>query len=82
MNFAGFSFDARKLGLSRTTGVNEGLSAVIPPVKRQAYIDAGIPRSEWAKYDGGKDVAEPLPPCGYRARPLIGTWWGAFRSKD
>jgi hypothetical protein len=74
VNFAGFSFDARKLGLSRTTGVNEGLSAVIAPIKQQAYIDAGIPRSEWAKYDGGKDVAEPLPPCGYRARPLIGTW--------
>jgi hypothetical protein len=74
VNFAGFSFDARKLGLSQTTGVNEGLGAVIPPIKRQAYIDAGIPRSEWAKYDGGPDVTEPLPPCGYRARPLIGTW--------
>ncbi len=73
VNYAGFRFDATKVGLSRMTGVSEGLRVVTAAVKRQAYIDAGIPSSEWAKYDGGKDVTE-YSPCGYRSRPLVGVW--------
>jgi mono/diheme cytochrome c family protein len=75
VSFAGNTYDATKLGLSKTTGVSAGLFAVTVPIKRQAYIDAGIPESEWEKYDGyGRKDAVDATPCGYKARPLLGTW--------
>ncbi|MDQ2764553.1 MAG: cytochrome c [Pseudomonadota bacterium] len=73
--FAGARFDASKLGLSKQASVAQVSFVVVNAIKRQAYLDAGIPGSEWAKYDGfgRKDTADP-DPCGYKARPLIGTW--------
>lgn len=75
VNFAAATFDATKLGLSKQTTASEGLFAVATNVKRQAYIDAGIPESEWPTYDGfGRKDEIDANPCGYKARPLIGVW--------
>lgn len=75
VNFAGRRYDASKLGIDRPLSAAEGLHAVVVPVKRQAYLDAGIAESEWPDYNGfdRKNDFNPSP-CGYKARPLTGVW--------
>jgi mono/diheme cytochrome c family protein len=74
-DYARNTFDATKLGLGKTVHAAQGLSYVVTRVKEQAYRDAGIPKSEWAKYDGFGRTGNSFPaPCGYKARPLIGVW--------
>lgn len=75
VNFARNRFDATKIGASSKTGVPEGLALVGARIKRQAYIDAGVPESEWPAFDGfGRPDDHSPAPCGYKARPLIGVW--------
>jgi len=74
-DYARNTFDATKLGLGNAVHAAQGLSYVVTRVKEQAYRDAGIPQSEWAKYDGFGRSGNSFPaPCGYKARPLIGVW--------
>ena len=72
--FAKATYDARKLGLSEHQNGPAGLAEIVQNVKRQAYVDAGIPKSEWPTYDGFGRKTEVAAPCGYKARPLIGIW--------
>ncbi|MEO8726123.1 MAG: di-heme-cytochrome C peroxidase [Acidobacteriaceae bacterium] len=77
VNFASLTYNVTKLGLGKHTTLIEGLNTVASAVKRQAYLNAGIPKSEWAEYDGfGRkdDSSDAIPACGYRARPMIGVW--------
>jgi len=75
INFAGRRYDARKLGVEEPMSTAEGLYAVVVPVKERAYRDAGIPQTEWARYDGFGRTNDYNPsPCGYKARPLVGVW--------
>jgi len=74
VNIVRNTYDASKVGLSKTATVTEALSIVLP-IKRQAYIDAGIPVAEWGQYDGfGRKDTLDITPCGYKARPLVGVW--------
>ncbi len=74
-DYAKHTFDATKLGLSAHVRTPVGLGYVVERVKKQAYVDAGIPKTEWPKYDGFGRTSESFPaPCGYKARPLIGVW--------
>lgn len=75
VNFARNRFDARKIGGPADMGVPEGLVAVLGPVKRQAYRDAGVTEAEIPVLDGfGRADDEGPAPCGYKARPLVGVW--------
>lgn len=75
INFAGRRYDATKLGIDTPLSAAEGLHAVVVPIKKQAYLDAGIPESEWPVYDGFGRTNDIIPsPCGYKARPLMGVW--------
>ncbi|GAA0637086.1 di-heme-cytochrome C peroxidase [Brevundimonas lenta] len=67
-NWAGYTYDLTKLGMSTQTPANVGTSTAINAIRRQLYADAAIPASEQ-----DPDV-EFLAPCGYKARPLIGVW--------
>lgn len=67
-NWAGYSYDLSKLGMSAKTSAAVGTTAAINAVRRQLYADAAIPASEQER-----DV-KFLAPCGYKARPLIGVW--------
>jgi mono/diheme cytochrome c family protein len=74
-DYARNTFDATKLGLGKEVHAAQGLSIVVTRVKEQAYRDAGIPKSQWAQYDGFGRSGNSFPaPCGYKARPLIGVW--------
>lgn len=72
--FAKASYDARKLGLSEHQSGVVGLVKIVENVKRQAYVDEGIPHSQWSTYDGFGRKMLFSAPCGYKARPLIGIW--------
>jgi hypothetical protein len=75
VDYAKHTFDATKLGLGHAVHTAVGLAYVVEHVKRQAYIDAGIPKSEWPNYDGFGRTTKIFPaPCGYKARPLVGVW--------
>lgn len=75
VSYAANTFDAAKLGLGPAVHTPVGLGFVVARVKRQAYLDAGIPQSEWPKYDGFGREGNVFPaPCGYKARPLVGVW--------
>ena len=75
VDYAKHTFDATKLGLGNAVHTAVGLAYVVEHVKHQAYVDAGIPKSEWPEYDGFGRTADAFPaPCGYKARPLIGVW--------
>lgn len=75
INFAGRRYDASKLGIDTPLSAAEGLHAVAVPIKRQAYLNAGIPENEWPIYDGfGRSNDVNPSPCGYKARPLMGVW--------
>jgi hypothetical protein len=66
-NWAGRTYDATKLGMSKeTTAVN--LSVAINAIRKQLYADYNTPVAEQEP-----DV-EFTAPCGYKARPLIGIW--------
>lgn len=66
-NWAGRTYDATKLGLSKQTPARD-IDGVINAIRKQLYVDYKTP------------VAEQEPdihleaPCGYKARPLIGIW--------
>jgi hypothetical protein len=72
--FAKATYDARKLGMREHEPGPAGLAAIVEHLKVQGYHDAGIPKSEWATYDGFGRKAIVAAPCGYKARPLIGIW--------
>ncbi len=72
--FAKATYDARKIGMSEHQSGAVALADVATKVKYQAYKDAGIPKSEWPKYDGFGRKMKTEAPCGYKARPLIGIW--------
>jgi hypothetical protein len=75
VDYAKHTFDATKLGLGARVRTPAGLAYVVEQVKRQAYLDAGIPESDWPAYDGfGRTTNAYIAPCGYKARPLIGVW--------
>jgi hypothetical protein len=67
-NWAKYTYDLTILGLGKAATAHVGTSAAINAMRKQAYVDAGIPA---AKQEG--DVTF-LAPCGYKARPLIGVW--------
>ncbi len=71
--FAAAHYDASKLGLGKSITGAQGLTYVIDRVKDQAYRDAHIPASQWARYDGNR-TGETVMPCAYKARPLVGMW--------
>jgi mono/diheme cytochrome c family protein len=73
-NFAKDTYDATKLGLSKTTTAAVGLGVVTSAVREQAYKDAKIPPSYWPQYDGFGRKNVVTAPCGYKARPLVGVW--------
>jgi len=75
LNFSRNTYDGTKLGLTKETRVQHAISALLGPMKRQAYLDAGIPESEWPRFDGyGRPNTEDPAACGYKARPLAGVW--------
>jgi hypothetical protein len=67
-NWAKYTYDLSILGLGKATTAHVGTSAAINAMRKQAYLDAGIPADQ---QEG--DVTY-LAPCGYKARPLIGVW--------
>jgi mono/diheme cytochrome c family protein len=73
-NFAKDTYDATKLGLSKTTTAAVGLGVVTNAVREQAYKDAKIPPAYWPQYDGFGRKNVVTAPCGYKARPLVGVW--------
>jgi hypothetical protein len=73
-NFAKFTYDGTKLGLSKSVTAGPALLMVTNGLRTQAYRDAAIPESEWPKYDGGGRKNVLTAPCGYKARPLVGVW--------
>jgi hypothetical protein len=66
-NWAGRTYDASKLGLSKTAGAFQ-LDVAVNKIRKQLYIDNNTPASEQEP-----DVHFEAP-CGYKARPLIGAW--------
>ncbi len=73
-NFATFTYDGTKLGLSKSVTAGPALLMVTNGLRTQAYRDAAIPESEWPKYDGEGRKNVLTAPCGYKARPLVGVW--------
>lgn len=74
IGFAKLEFDGSKLGLSKHLGGAEALVLLTGKLRRQAYSEAGIPKSEWGMYDGYNRKSIVLAPCAYKARPLVGIW--------
>jgi hypothetical protein len=67
-NFAGYTYDLSKIGLSDKTPSYQGLEAAVSAIRNQLYVDNDIPEAE-------REPAVALQaPCGYKARPLIGVW--------
>lgn len=74
-DYAKHRFDGTKLGLGAAVSTADALGFVVNHVKKQAYVDAGIPKPEWPKYDGFGRPGDYFPaPCAYKARPLMGVW--------
>jgi hypothetical protein len=67
-NWSKYTYDLSILGLGKATPAHVGTSAAINAMRKQAYIDAGIPAD---RQEG--DVTF-LAPRGYKARPLVGVW--------
>lgn len=67
-NWAGRTYDASKLGLSKQTPAAVGLAVAVNAMRKQLYADNKTPVSEQEP-----DVTFEAP-CGYKARPLIGVW--------
>lgn len=67
-NWARYTYDLTILGLGKATTAPVGTSAAINAMRRQAYVDAGIPA------DQQEGDVKFLAPCGYKARPLVGVW--------
>lgn len=66
-NWAGLTYDATKIGLSKETPAYK-LDIAINAIRRQLYADNKTPPEQQES-----DV-ELMAPCGYKARPLIGIW--------
>ncbi len=66
-HWAGRTYDATKLGLSKETRATS-LSVAINAIRKQLYADYNTPVAEQEP-----DVSFTAP-CGYKARPLIGIW--------
>ena len=73
-NFRLTTYDGTKLGISKKADIADGILAVIPPIRTQAYVDERIPRAQWPVYDGFGRPSVVTSPCGYKARPLVGAW--------
>lgn len=71
------TYDGSALGLptQTQTPVQQAIAVLVEATKRQAYVDAGSPEAEWARFDGYglPDIEDPAA-CGYKARPLAGIW--------
>ncbi len=66
-HWAGRTYDATKLGMSKETTAVQ-LNVAINAVRKQLYSDFNTPVAEQEP-----DV-QFTAPCGYKARPLIGVW--------
>ncbi len=66
-NWAGQTYDATKIGLSKETPAHN-LDVAINAIRKQLYVDYNTPTDEQES-----DVVLQAP-CGYKARPLIGMW--------
>jgi mono/diheme cytochrome c family protein len=66
-NWAGLTYDATKLGLSKETPAYK-LDIAINAIRKQLYADNKTPPEKQES-----DI-ELMAPCGYKARPLIGIW--------
>jgi hypothetical protein len=66
-NWAGRTYDATKLGLSKQTPARD-VDVAINAIRKQLYVDYKTPVAEQER-----DVHLEAP-CGYKARPLIGIW--------
>jgi len=73
-NFRLNTYDGTKLGISKRADIADGILAVIPPIRTQAYRDERIPRAQWPAYDGFGRPNVITSPCAYKARPLVGAW--------
>ncbi len=71
---AGARIDAAKLGIARQLAPPEGVAYVVHHIQQQAYKDAGITGDQIPVYDGWGRTGHVTAPCGYKARPLVGTW--------
>jgi hypothetical protein len=67
-NWAGYTYDLTKLGLSKETQAYAGVTAAVNAIRTQLYADYRIPPAEQEP-----NVSLDAP-CGYKARPLIGVW--------
>jgi hypothetical protein len=67
MHWAGRTYDAGKLGLSKQAKAHQ-LDVAINAIRKQLYVDYKTPADEQEP-----DVHFAAP-CGYKARPLIGVW--------
>jgi RoxA-like, cytochrome c-like len=66
-NWAGRTYDATKLGLSKQTPARD-VDVAINAIRKQLYVDYKTPVAEQ------KPDVHLEAPCGYKARPLIGIW--------
>jgi len=73
-NFAKDTYDASKLGLSKTATAGSALLLATNQMREQAYRDAGVPAADRPKFDGNGRKNVLTSPCGYKARPLVGVW--------